>query len=110
MHLQKRMITHIDQLYGHQEFTSQLRKYSKLTTSKHRMRYIFIINAINELYLKEDVDLIVSTTHNYTTVVKAIEILSKDNLIFKSAVISLMVEMMEYNLNYIKGVKLLRAF
>ena len=105
MPLQKLMIKRINALCGHQKFTSELRKYSKLTKPRNRIRYLLIINGINELFIFENVDVEFNTIAHYTTVINAIELLKYDDFVFKSDVIKLMVQMMEYNLRYIKHIK-----
>ena len=105
MHLQKRMKSQIDALCGHQQFTAQLRKYSKLTTSKHRMRYTVTINAINELYVIDKVDTKFNTIRQKKTVIKAIKMFETDNRLFDSPVIKLLIEMMQFNLDHITDIR-----
>ena len=105
MELQQRMITKIDALCGHQEFTSQLRKYSKLTPPKDKIRYVFTINAINELYMVKNVNVKFNTRQHKRSVVKSIQLFKNDNLIFKCSIVSLLIELMEYNLEFIQDAK-----
>ena len=107
MILQKLMLNKINSLCGQKKFITDLKKYSNLTIPKNKVRYILLINSINELYFKEVVNVEFNTLKHHLTVIKAVDLLTTDNLIFKNKSIKLMIEMMEYNLNFVKDVRLI---
>ncbi|WP_372937987.1 hypothetical protein [Seonamhaeicola sp.] len=104
MTLQKLMIKKIDQYSGRELLVKKLEYYSKLANDQDQLMYDLLIVNINQLY-DSVVDIERTTLKHYELSVLAVNTLKKSSVKYKCLTLGFLAELIEFNINYVTGVR-----
>ncbi|GGK41919.1 MULTISPECIES: hypothetical protein [Flavobacteriaceae] len=105
MALKDRMIKIINENCGKEKLINVLDKYSKLVSREHSQNYSVLILTIS---LLENFNMEYETVNRRNSYLEYLNSLKSTNEIFKNDVLEMVIELIQYNLNYTSNIRYLQ--